>query len=786
MLRRPALIFVPALALPAFLLEAAIPLCWRILLGILLISLVLCTWRLKYFKLLFILFFCLNLTRCYLIHEQASKLRDRSLKLNFTLEERLWQSPHFKKSGWQARLDSGVKFTLILPSKYDKAKRLSTACLFKDPEAASNPGGFNEAEYLRSKGIFLCAECQGDIKVLAWQSPLSLSWEKFRTSIADDLSKTYGESASAYMRALFLGDKTVLSKEQKYNFSALSLQHLTAVSGMHLAFILLPLRALKIQEKFGRTIALITQYSVIVLFYCLASAPAGLFRAIIVLGFRDISRMFSLRDDSLNSLALAFIILALINPYAIFEQGIIWSFGAAATIFLLRLPISERLSRKFPTCSKETCNKLAVMLAAQFAVLLLGGRDKARFSILNLILQMPLLAIFQTVFISSFISIILALIPLLNKLVLVSGLAKFTQSIFKGLDLLLSSLVKLPEWQIFHPYLNGLSLAAMLLLFLALLTAEHSLLRYLYRRFRLPIKFIFYLLLLFSQILPFLCHKTYFTFVDVGQGDGMVLSIGQKHLLVDGGVSAQAGKTWLPYMDKEGILYFDAALITHADADHMAAAAELLSMGKIRRLFIPERFTAMECKQVAEEGQYSLESTDPAESLLALCQIWTIPVNRISPGNHIQLAEDTFLRCLEASSPPVYPYEDSNESSLITLLEMEGIRILLTADMTERQEAILVHEEFPPCQIHKVAHHGSGKTSFPQLLNKVKADLSLISVGKKNVYGHPHPDLMKRLADTNTLILRTDEDGAVRLRSLSPRTWEAKSFKSKTCLNGVK
>lgn len=785
-LRRPALIFLPPLAAPAILLETAVAPLWRILLALLVLSILLYSWRLEYFKWIFILFLCLNLVRCLDVHKQASRLIGTQQERSFTLQERLWKSPQSGKSGWQASLDTGEKFALTLPSKFDSAKRLSGNCHFKEPEHVSNPGGFDEYTWLLSKGISLSCDCSGNIQVLSRKTPWLVFCQSLKDKTAESLRKTYGKQASSYIGALLIGEKSALSKRQKYYFSRLSLQHLLSVSGMHLAFILLPLRAIRLQEKYGRRIALICQYTLIFIFYCLASAPAGLFRAILVLGLRDFSRVLNLRHDSLNSLALALMVLLLINPFAIYDRGIIWSFGAAATIFSLRKPISQKLARNFPTLAEKACSNLAVMLSAQFAVIILSASSKARFSIFNFFIQLPLLAIFQTVFISSAFFVLLALIPLLQGIILKSSFVYLSRKIFTGLDTLLEFLAKLPEKQILHPFINAFSIFALLLLFMYLLSPEYLLLRYIYKRFRWPLKLLFFFLLLLSQCLGIFNQSRYLTFVDVGQGDGFVLSSGNKHLLIDGGVLSQAGKTWLPYMEKEGIIYFDTALITHADADHMAAAAELVDLGKVRKIIIPLRFTDAECRQRENPAQYSLQSEDPAERLLALCKIRGIPVNRMSKGQQYQIADHTRLTCLAASAPPIYPYEDSNESSLITLLEMDGLRILLTADMTERQELNLIKENLAFCHIHKVAHHGSGKTTYPTLLKQVQSELSLISVGKNNSYGHPHPALMQRLRDAETTILRTDEDGAVRVRSVSSNNWQARSYKSKFCLHGVK
>ncbi|MDZ4677146.1 MAG: MBL fold metallo-hydrolase [Oligoflexia bacterium] len=102
--------------------------------------------------------------------------------------------------------------------------------------------------------------------------------------------------------------------------------------------------------------------------------------------------------------------------------------------------------------------------------------------------------------------------------------------------------------------------------------------------------------------------------------------------------------------------------------------------------------------------------------------------------------------------------KDENDNSLVLLLNISGLKILLTGDISKKVERKL---ELQPIDILKVAHHGSNTSTTDEFLVKTKPKACAISVGVKNTYGHPHPKVLKRLTQNHCIPLRTDQLGSL-------------------------
>src|SRR5439155_1459967 len=103
-----------------------------------------------------------------------------------------------------------------------------------------------------------------------------------------------------------------------------------------------------------------------------------------------------------------------------------------------------------------------------------------------------------------------------------------------------------------------------------------------------------------------------------------------------------------------------------------------------------------------------------------------------------------------------------NDDALVFRVDYGAVSFLLTSDISAEVESRLIRAQAPlAVTVLKVAHHGARTSSTPPFLEKVKPALAVISVGRRNPYGHPSPDTLARLAATGARIYRTDRDGAV-------------------------
>jgi competence protein ComEC len=110
--------------------------------------------------------------------------------------------------------------------------------------------------------------------------------------------------------------------------------------------------------------------------------------------------------------------------------------------------------------------------------------------------------------------------------------------------------------------------------------------------------------------------------------------------------------------------------------------------------------------------------------------------------------------------------ETANDASLVLLLHYGRTTFLLTGDAEAPEEAeILATHPNLKCDVLKIGHHGSHTSTSPDFLAAAHPQYAVISVGKRNIFGHPSPDVVGRLRASGAAVLRTDRNGAITCRS---------------------
>lgn len=273
-------------------------------------------------------------------------------------------------------------------------------------------------------------------------------------------------------------------------------------------------------------------------------------------------------------------------------------------------------------------------------------------------------------------------------------------------------------------------------------------------------------------ILPIPSAAFEITLLDVGQGDGIYIHTPkQQNILIDGGSTSekQVGKyRILPFLKSRGIRQIDYMIATHADEDHINGLEELINMSgdgyHIRQLLLPD---------VADKDQsgYVL--------LRKAAEQKHIPVRYLSTGSYFQSGGVSFV-CLNPAAGNAF--DSANAESITLSMQYQNFSCLFTGDLEGAGEEALqniissastrqsyhIPEHYT---VLKVAHHGSKNSTCEQLLDRLKPECALISCGRKNRYGHPHKELLERLASSGADIRRTDESGAlsVTFRKGTPR-----------------
>lgn len=698
----------------------------------------------------------------------------------FTLLDLLWQSRETDKLCARARTDDGKIVALILPFEHHSSKVLACRVRGLDIARATNPGGFDESEWLFGKGIFNKYESCGPVLKLKKQGFAYRFRHNFLLRIHSFMEKTTGSEFAAFLLALLFGEKQYLSGALKNQFRTLNLAHILAVSGMHLSFLIRAFQQSGLRKILGYKINHMMLAVIIFFWSFLCSFPASFVRAALLYLARKICLWKKYRIDSVNNLAFAFTLSLVVHPFLLFDKGAIWSYAASASIFFFGDDLKAFFSR-LAVNSKKLKENLAATCSAQFAILLLNASSLGQINLVYVVFQLPLCFICSIIFIMSLpLLLLITILP-----IGVFSFFRLGKFFLKPLYVILTFCVEglcsisTPAFLRIENNTCFLGICSFIALVYLLIKETPGLRGNFYRRKRF-LALILFIILLISQLWPVITPLVEIYFLDVGQGDAVVILNKGRAILIDGGTNDKADRVIFPFMQAKGIQSFTAIILTHADIDHIGAAHELIKQNRAKAVYIPEHFTYV---QKTREG----EGFSEGQKLLYSCQKNNIPVCYFWGGDYIYLKQgDIFLKNLEICHISKENLEDTNDTSLVLLFSCYGTQLLLTGDMTEQQEKQFVNEgnlsencyENP---ILKVSHHGSGKTTGEKFLKIIKPEVAIISVGKNNPYRHPHAALLKRLSENKVGILRTDLDGAIKICILPKEKIAIYTYKTKNC-----
>jgi competence protein ComEC len=242
--------------------------------------------------------------------------------------------------------------------------------------------------------------------------------------------------------------------------------------------------------------------------------------------------------------------------------------------------------------------------------------------------------------------------------------------------------------------------------------------------------------------------------LDVGQGDSILLEGDRgSRVLVDGGPDANLLMTaldrYVPSWDRR----LDAIVLTHPHDDHVAGLVAVVERYRVGRAF--------------ESGWPA--TTPTYQAWKAALASNGLRAERLSAGQTLRL-DDATLEVLwpddgttrpSGLDPDATDNRKANDASIVLLGDYEGRRFLLTGDVEDDVDPILLARGLPAVDMLKVAHHGSATASSDDLLAATRPFVAVVSVGANNRYGHPNAGTMARIRAHSRTALRTDQAGTV-------------------------
>ena len=253
--------------------------------------------------------------------------------------------------------------------------------------------------------------------------------------------------------------------------------------------------------------------------------------------------------------------------------------------------------------------------------------------------------------------------------------------------------------------------------------------------------------------------RLHVSFLDVGQGDAILIQKGSQQVLVDGGPSPQAVCLGLgekmPFWDRT----IELMVLSHPSADHVAGLVEVLNRYRVEQVLYPE--------MDFESGVY--------DEWLRLVREKGIKATLAQAGQQIDLGGGVAMEVLSPLDPPLSATDsDVDNNAAVLRLSLGEVSFLLTADMMwEAEFELLYNRANLRSTVLKVAHHGSNTSTTPEFLAVARPELAVISMGADNEYGHPTEEVLRRLEEElgEENIYRTDENGTVEFITDGERLW---------------
>lgn len=249
-------------------------------------------------------------------------------------------------------------------------------------------------------------------------------------------------------------------------------------------------------------------------------------------------------------------------------------------------------------------------------------------------------------------------------------------------------------------------------------------------------------------------------FIDVGQGDAILIRSSEAAVLIDGGTKTAGRTVVAPFIKELGIEKLDIVVITHPHTDHIGGLIPILEQIPVGRIYADA--------QVHTSRTY--------EELLLLIERLQIPFYRARAGMKLDVPGIDSLTVLHPTEPLL---PNLNNNSVVLLMEARGFRFLFTGDIEKQAEQlILSHDDCLHADVLKVAHHGSETSSGADFTHAINPKTAVIMVGEGNVYDHPHLSVLLRLTKHNIDIFRTDQHGTISM-TIDDEKMEISTYKAK-------
>ena len=622
------------------------------------------------------------------------------------------------------------------------------------PEPAGNPGGFDYRLFCRARGItgILYGE---KVRILDARHCLPAEMiRQVRNNLAGKLDRIAEPEDAGILKAVLLGIRSDLDDEVYEQYRKNGISHLLAISGLHVSMIGMGLWKVLRKCGAGYRTAGAAAWGLLLLYGGMTGFGPSVSRAVCMSGISFLAAALGRTYDLPSAMCVPAMGLLLLRPYLLTQASFQLSFLCVGAVFFPGGYLIKRRNVKGAAAALFMSTSIQAVTAP--AILYHSFELPVYSAFLNL-LVIPLMTYAAA---SGFLGLFAGFVSPAAGMGLLGG----AHYILKFYGWLGNVFLKLPGAcaVLGQPELWQTALFYTVLLAGTLLMGEEGERRDsgpagLSRTFCLRLGGAGLWAAGFLILLPVPERGLCVTFLNVGQGDGIVLEADGCTVLVDCGSSQKKspGEDCLvPYLKSRGITHIDMAVASHGDLDHINGILYVLETPdcgiRIRTLVMP-------AAGMGEAAYGELE----AASRAAGTQI--VYAGR---GDELFVGPPEKMRIYCLSPPKGKTFTDRNAESLVLLAEYGDFRLLLTGDMEkEGEEELLKSVDLEPVTVLKAAHHGSATSTGEEFLQAADPLAAVISYGQGNRYGHPAKEVTDRLLKNGVRIFETAKEGAVMIRT---------------------
>ena len=584
-------------------------------------------------------------------------------------------------------------------TKYKLGDKIKVIGEFKEPKSQKTKNLFDYKKYLYRQNVFYTVKVEKIILIKKNSNPYYF----IKQNIINHFNK------NAYLNTFIIGDKSYIDSNIKKSYQENGISHLFAISGMHITLLVSIIEKMLLKLKVKENTRFKIIMYILIFYLLLVGLSPSILRGVLFDFLFKLNNIYYFYIKPVNLFLLIMSFSLLVNPYYIYDVGFQYSYLISLSLICLSKNIQSK-------------NYFISLLKVSFVSFIVS----IPITLYNFY-QLNIMSIFYNLIFVPLISIII--FPFTLIVVIIKPL----EPIYNLLIILLENMSLL---------FSKISLGKLVFIKLPLIIYVIYFLIVLLYIFRNKKEYLFLLLitLFIHYLYPFINDKDYINFIDVGQGDSLLIHYQNKNIMIDTGGSLTnqgniSNNTIIPLLKSYGINKLHYLILTHGDADHMGEASNIVNNLKVETvIFNCGSYNNMEKELIKQLNKKNIE--------------YYTCINKLN----IKDIKFYFLNQKD--------YKNENDNSNVIYTKIYNKTYLFMGDAgVEVEKDIIEKYELNNIDYLKIGHHGSPTSSSKYFIETISPKNSIISVGENNKYGHPNKKVLNNLSKSK--IYRTDEDGSI-------------------------